>query len=134
LDRASQFIVAEVIEKGSQEPTELVFRIVLFNLFSKIETYELLQDQLGPLTWVTYDRHAYEKVLDEARDNGMTLYTGAFQKPAPKLGYKDAFANHLELLELLMQDLPGQLSQAEYIADVFDYIVSFPGVSNRANE
>jgi hypothetical protein len=129
LDRVSQYIVNEVIEKGSQEPIEVVFRIVLFNMFSKIETYELLQEQLTPLTWATYERRAYENVLDEAKDDGMTLYTGAFQKPLPKLGHK-GYANHLELLELLMQDLLGQLARAEYLADIFDYLVSFPGMSN----
>jgi len=129
LDRVSQYIVSEVIEKGSQEPIEVVFRIVLFNMFTKIETYELLEGQLGPLTWATYNRQAYKNVLDEAKDDGIKLYTGAFQKPLPKLGHK-GYVNHLELLELLMQDLPGQLSGAEYLVDVFEYVVSFPGMSN----
>jgi hypothetical protein len=126
-DKVSQYIVAEVIEKGSQDPTEVVFRIVLFNMFSRIETYELLQNELGPLTWQTYQREAYKDVLDSAKDEGLSLYTGSFQKPLPKLGYK-GYVNHLELLEVLMQDLPDQLARAEYLADIFDYIVSFPGM------
>jgi hypothetical protein len=106
---------------------DVIFRIVLFNSFSKIETYEILQNEFGPLTWEAYNREAFQRVLDEVRDGGTAIYTGAFQKPAPKLGYKDAYKNHLELLELLMQDLPDQLATAEYLEDVFDFILSLPG-------
>lgn len=38
LDKLSQYIIREVIEKGPQNPEEIAFRIILFNSFTKIET------------------------------------------------------------------------------------------------
>jgi hypothetical protein len=37
-DRVSQYLIREVIYKGDQSPKELLFRILLFKLFNKIET------------------------------------------------------------------------------------------------
>ena len=108
---------------------EIVFRVVLFNLFTKIETWELLVENLGPLTWTKYSRSSYIKVLSAAANGGMTLYTGAFIKPAPRFGYAENFRNHLCLLEVLMEnDFPGKLLCAPYMADVFEYLVSFPSM------
>jgi hypothetical protein len=129
LDRVSQYIVREVIEKGPQDPTEVLFRVALFNLFTKIETYELLQNQLGEITWATYDRKAYAHVLAKAKGEGIALYTASFQKPAPNFGHTTAARNHLELLEILVEDLPQQIADAKYMADVFEYLVSLPGES-----
>ena len=108
---------------------EVVFRVVLFNLFTKIETWELLVENLGPLTWTKYNRSSYVKVLSAAANGGMTLYTGAFIKPAPRFGYAENFRNHLCLLEVLMEnDFPHKLLGAPYMADVFEYLVSFPSM------
>ena len=108
---------------------EVVFRVVLFNLFTKIETWELLVKNLGPLTWKKYSRSRYIKVLSAAANGGKTLYTGAFIKPAPRFGYAENFRNHLCLLEVLMEnDFPGKLLCAPYMADVFEYLVSFPSM------
>ena len=129
LDKVCQYIIKEVIEKGPQNPVEVVFRVVLFNLFTKIETWELLVEKLGPLTWTKYSRSSYIKVLSAAAEAGTTLYTGAFIKPAPRFGYAENFRNHLCLLEVFMEnDFPGKLLSAPYMADVFEYLVSFPSI------
>jgi hypothetical protein len=44
-DRVSQYLIREVIYTGPQDPPELVFRILLFKLFNKIETWELLGER-----------------------------------------------------------------------------------------
>src|ERR1035437_10279163 len=41
LDRTSQYLVREVIHRGEQSAEELFFRILLFKLFNKIETWEI---------------------------------------------------------------------------------------------
>ncbi|KAG5645615.1 hypothetical protein DXG03_005606 [Asterophora parasitica] len=126
LDKLSQYIIREVIEKGPQDPDEVLFRVVLFNIFTKIETWELLADKLGPLTWARYNRKDYERVLTKAKKKGTTLYTGAFQKPAPKLGFKEAHVNHLCLLEIFMEnDLPGRFRSAKYLAEIYEFLLSF---------
>ncbi|KII93460.1 hypothetical protein PLICRDRAFT_49507 [Plicaturopsis crispa FD-325 SS-3] len=130
-DRVSQYIISDVVEKGSQDPDEIVFRVTLFNMFTKIDTWELLEEELGPLTWASFDRNQYGRVLRRAKDSGISLYTGAFQKPGPKLGNHDTFMDHLELLQMLMEhDLRGICQRAAYIVDVFEFLMSWPSLAD----
>ncbi|KIM41897.1 hypothetical protein M413DRAFT_48233, partial [Hebeloma cylindrosporum] len=129
LDKGCQYLIKEVIEKGSQDPKEVVFRVLLFNTFTKIETWELLDSELGPLTWTSYDREKYKKVLRKAFNQGISLYTGAFIKPAPHFGCKANHDNHLLFLEMLMEnELFSKLLDAEYLADVYEHLISFPSM------
>lgn len=126
LDKVCQYMIREVIEKGPQDPNEVVFRVLLFNTFTKIETWELLQDCLGPLKWSTYDREKYDEVLFDA---DITLYTGAFIKPAPSFGFAKNFQNHLALLENMMEnEIAYKLLGAPSMADVYEYLVAFPSM------
>lgn len=129
LDKVCQYLIKEVIEKGSQDPEEVVFRVLLFNSYTKIDTWELLVRELGPLKWSTYDQEKYRKVLSAAANSGMTLYTGAFIKPAPHFGSDQNHVNHLYLIETFMEDqLYSRLLAAPYLADVYEHIVSFPSM------
>ncbi|KAF9247228.1 hypothetical protein BU15DRAFT_84772 [Melanogaster broomeanus] len=130
LDRVSQFIVTEVIEKGAQKLEEVTFRVLLFSTYTNVRTYETLRKKIQPFTWEAYDRAKYEKVLRQLYDKGIAIYTGAYQKPAPELGFAEAFMNHLALLEVLMHDLPRELRKAKYLADVFGYLRSFKSIGD----
>jgi hypothetical protein len=129
LDKGCQYLIKEVIEKGPQTPDEVVFRVILFDLFTKIETWELLKSSVGPLSWKTYNRDRYAKVLRRAKNDGITLYTRAFIKPAPKFSSPDNFMNHLYFLEHLMDNLfPSRLLGAKYMDDVYEYLIGFPSM------
>jgi hypothetical protein len=131
LDKGCQFLIKEVIEKGSQQPEEVVFRVILFNLFTKIETWQLLDENLGPLKWTTYNHDKYAKVLSDALASGLPLYTDAFIKPAPHFGHKRNYENHLCFLEVLMDNkLYSRLLVAPYMADVYEYLYSFPSMGS----
>ncbi|KAF8637106.1 hypothetical protein AX17_003010 [Amanita inopinata Kibby_2008] len=131
LDKLCQYLIREVIEKGSQDPEEVTFRVILFNTFTRIETWELLDHELGPLTWATYNRAKYQRVLSRAKNDGMSLYTGSFIKPAPHFGYSDNFMNHLCLLEMFMEHgFASRVMGAKYLADVFEYIAAFPSMGD----
>src|ERR1700730_11158973 len=51
-DRVSQFLIRNVIYRDDlpDDETNLFFRILLFKLFNKIETWQLLEAELGTLT------------------------------------------------------------------------------------
>lgn len=130
LDRVSQYIVAEVIEKGPQRRDEVAFRILLFSTYTNIRTYEALRKNIKPFTWQAYKRADYERVLRDLYDKGLSIYTGAYQKPAPELGFAENFMNHLAFLEVLMRELPAQLRDAKYTADVFEYLRTFKSMGD----
>ena len=52
-DRVSQYLIRRVIYRDDLpgDRREVFFRIILFKLFNKIETWELLEEQVGAITW-----------------------------------------------------------------------------------
>ncbi|KAG6327393.1 hypothetical protein ID866_11696, partial [Astraeus odoratus] len=125
LDRGCQYLIAEVIEIGPQSLEEVTFRVLLFSLYTSTNTYETLRRKIQPFTWADYKRDNYEKVLRQLYDKGIPIYTGAYQKPAPDLGFAENFMNHLVFMEVLMQELPDRLKKAEYMADIFEWLRTF---------
>jgi len=56
-DRVSQFLIRNVIydDSLSGEAEEVIFRILLFKLFNKIETWQYLVSRLGPISLSNFD-------------------------------------------------------------------------------
>ncbi|KAI6119414.1 hypothetical protein EDD16DRAFT_1692706 [Pisolithus croceorrhizus] len=123
LDRGCQYLITEVIEKGSQDPTEVTFRVLLFSLFTNINTYETLRKNIPAF-------HLVEVQASRIRKKAVAIYTGAYQKPAPDLGFAENFMNHLALMEVLMQEMPDVLATAEYMADVFEWLRTFRSIGD----
>ena len=131
LDTTCQYMIHYVIYTGSQDPVELVFRVVLFDTFTRKETWEYLIKEMGALTWANYKRRSYVKILRKAMASGISVYTGSFQKPSPynRYGMPEAFHNHLLALEALMEaDLPGRLCGATSMEELYHWLRTFPGM------
>jgi len=56
-DRVSQYLIKHVIYVGDQTPDELIFRILVFKMFNRIETWELLEESLGGISLAAYNQH-----------------------------------------------------------------------------
>ena len=129
-DRVSQYLIREVIfgQGLPNETEEVVFRVLLFKMFNKIQTWEALVDRLGPLAWSEFDFNSYCAVLDEASTRG-PVYSAAYMIPPPRLGESRKHANHLRLLSLLMSEgFSSSVAQARTLAEVFDALVAFPSM------
>lgn len=130
-DRVSQFLIKDVIYGGNQQPDEVVFRVLLFKLFNRITTWEMLQSDLGELTWAEFDIARYERVLDQAFTAGQRLYSAAYVVPPPQLGRQRKHANHLELVMLMMNSgAARRIVDAEGLHEVFDILKSFPAIGD----
>ena len=130
-DRVSQYLIRHVIYEGDQSPDEVFFRVVLFKLFNKIETWELLSRSLGVLTWKDYSYARYDDVLSKARDSNERIYSAAYIMPsaAAAFGSRVKHRNHLRLIECMMRDqLPEQLSNAPSMSSAFDLLLKYPSI------
>lgn len=132
-DRVSQYLIREVIYKGSQSPEEVTFRTLLFKLFNRIETWERLCQHLGPLTWDEFKPDACTAVLDAAMAEGERVYSAAYIMPSggrqAKLGRKHTM--HLSLLGRMMrEDLPGQLERASNMEEAFTILRGYPTIGD----
>ncbi len=132
-DRVSQYLIRQVIYTGDQSAEELFFRIILFKLFNKIETWEMLEEHLGTVTYADYSFAKYDKILSEARSSGATIYSGAYIMPSGRtsFGYPQKHRNHLKLLERMMEDkAPRRIVAASGIRQAFDVLRSYPTVGS----
>lgn len=130
-DRVSQYVINEVAYCGSQVREEIVFRVLLFKFFNKISTWQLLERELGPLTWEGFDLDAYDRVLSEASRAGATLYSAAYVMPAPNLGAARKHTNHLRLLDAMIRSgLPKRLQDATDMRTAFELLKGYPGIGD----
>ena len=83
-DRVSQYLIRHVVYRDDlpKSPREVFFRIVLFKLFNKIETWELLERALGPITFEDYRFGAFDAVLSRAMKAGTSHLLGRLHHAA----------------------------------------------------
>lgn len=130
-DRVSQYLIGSVIYSGDQRASEVVFRTILFKLFNKVTTWELLRDAVGEPSWESFDLEEYDRVLGKAFAKGRRLYSAAYVMPPPRLGAERKHRNHLLLLRTMMKDgLPDRLAQASSMAAAFEVLRSYPAIGD----
>jgi hypothetical protein len=130
-DRVSQYLIRNVIYEGNQSEEEVFFRTLLFKLFNKIDTWELLQDRVGPVCWKTFDLSRYSAALNEAFRIGRRLYSAAYIMPAPPFGASRKHNNHINLLYKMMSDrVPSKITTAVSLEEVFNLLRSYPSVGD----
>lgn len=134
-DRVSQFLIRHVIYRDDLPSTsaEVVFRILLFKLFNKIETWRLLEGELGALSFETYRFADYDRILSKAMAQGARIYSAAYIMPpgSGAFGCKAKHQNHLKLLELMLSDrLPDRLGAARTMQEGFELLRSYPTIGD----
>lgn len=134
-DRVSQFLIRSVIYRDDlpQTPTEIVFRILLFKLFNKIETWQRLERALGPITFADYQFNRYDDVLSKAMAQSLRIYSAAYIMPpgSSAFGYKAKHQNHLKLLEMMMAEaLPEKLAAARTMQKGFELLRAYPTIGD----
>lgn len=130
-DRVSQYLIRHVIYEGSQKAEEVFFRTMLFKLFNKIETWEILYSRLGALTWEGFSFDAYANVLDGLLEEGKRIYSAAYIMPSPAFGSPRKHRNHLRLLEHMMADgAPKKMAKAGSLRGAFELLRSYPSLGD----
>ena len=132
-DRVSQYLIRNVIYRGDQSPQEVFFRTVLFKLFNKIETWDLLQARLGPVTYEDFSFERFDHVLSEAISSKTRIYSAAYIMPSGNsaFGYQAKHRNHLKLLERMMEDrVPDQIAGFPDMKQAFELLRSYPTIGN----
>ena len=127
----SQYLIREVAYRGSQDPQEIVFRTLLFKLFNRVSTWQLLESTFGELSWREADLIAYDAVLTRAFAEGRTIYSAAYVIPPPQLGGERKHSNHLRLLRLMMEDrIELRLADSGSMAEAFEILRGYPAIGD----
>lgn len=134
-DRVSQYLIRNVIYRDDlpSAPEEVFFRILIYKLFNKIETWGLLEKALGAITYEDYSFKRYDTILAKALARGERIYSAAYIMPpgGRAFGHSAKHQNHLKLLESMMRDdLPTRLAGARRMQDAFELLLSYPTIGD----
>ena len=132
-DRVSQYLIRNVIYEGAQSVPEVFFRTILFKLFNKIETWELLCSRLGEIAWEEYCFDRFDFILADALASKTRIYSAAYIMPSGSsaFGYRQKHRNHLKLLERMMEDeVPHQIADAGSMRQAFEILRSYPMIGD----
>lgn len=132
-DRVSQYLIRNVIYKGPQTTHEVFFRTILFKLFNKTETWELLKRELGDIAYGSYSFDPYDRVLTDAMDRKQAIYSSAYIMPSGSKGCGTTKKHrvHLRLIEHMMEDgAPDRIAKATTMRDAFNVLVAYPMIGD----
>ncbi len=133
-DRVSQYLLKKVIYNGKKyTDADMIFRIILFKLFNKESTWELLENEIGDITLSSFDFNKYSQILENAINNGQKIYNDAYISCANKaFGYDRKHENHLALLEkmFLKDHIDTKIINSKNMEEAFNIIKSYPLIGN----
>jgi thymidylate kinase len=130
-DRTSQYLIKNVAYSGDQSPEEILFRVLLFKTFNRIETWELLTAELGKVQYADYKFSDYDRVLTHAMSQGQTIYSAAYIMTSGRSAYgsQRKHRNHLRLIEEMMrEDLAQRIPGAKSMCQVYETLLSYPTI------
>ena len=131
VDRVSQYLIRSVIHAGSYGAADTVFRVLLFKLFNKIDTWELLKRSHGEMAADNFDVKQFDRTLTAATDSGAAIYSGAYIMPSGPASIRQPKKHrmHLELLASLMREnLTERLLAARTMEEAYRVLLSIPGI------
>lgn len=133
-DRVSQYLIKNVIYNNDQySPEDQCFRIILFKLFNKIETWEYLEKKLGEISYKTYDYSIYNQLLTQKLVNKEKIYSAAYIMPSGKscFGFNKKHQNNLKLLENMMQTgIAKEIAKAKSLKELYEILLSYPTIGS----
>lgn len=129
-DRVSQYLIKNVIYSNkSYSSDDTLFRIILFKIFNKIETWEFLESELGDIHLSTYDFPTFSRLLEEMLATGNPIYTNAYMSCASKAyGYDKKHQNHLKLIEYMFfsDHIIHKITSSNSFRELYEIFKSYP--------
>lgn len=132
LDRVSQYLIKNVIyRQGDYTSDDIVFRILLFKVFNKIETWQYLEECLGDIRYSNFNEAKYCELLEELISNNKRIYSAAYIMPSgtSAFGFSQKHKNNLALLRFMMEDgVPSKLARARSLKEVYEILLFYPTI------
>jgi 5-hmdU DNA kinase, helical domain len=127
-DRVSQRLIEVAYASDDFSAEDLFLRVVLFRLFSRVSTWDLIEDGLGEVRAATLDSEAVGDLLDEALAEGRRLYTAAFiLAPGTAFGHARKHRNHIRLVTAMLEaELPARIVAASGLREVYELLIAWP--------
>ncbi|WP_348922534.1 nucleotide kinase domain-containing protein [Enterococcus rotai] len=130
-DRVSQYLIRNVIYQTEQAHNEkdILFRILLFKLFNKIETWETLEEKLGEVSYKTYSFDVYNKIFLDELEQNKKIYSAAYIMPSgvSSFNHSKKHQNNLKLLEYMLKDnLLNKIKECNSLEELYHLLIDYP--------
>lgn len=130
-DRVSQYLIKEVIYNHSNyyKDEDIFFRIMLFKLFNKIETWETLEEKLGIVSYSSYSFDLYNNILLDQLEHKKKIYSAAYIMPSgvSSFNYPKKHQNNLKLLEYMMKDgALAKIKSCNSLQEIYELLEGYP--------
>lgn len=126
IDRVTQYLITHVVQNCS-DVREVFFKTLLFKIFNKIETWELLESTVGRISVDGFRWAEADAVLSRAIDAGQTIYSAAYIMPSPSFGLRYKHENHLALLRSLVEaDTASRWAEAKSLRELYAILRDVP--------
>ena len=134
-DRVSQYLIRNVIypdDYKTYTDEDIIFRILLFKTFNRIDTWRFLEESVGRIDYSSYSFEKYDSVLSTLIEHGTQIYSAAYIMPSASFfGYKKKHRNNLKLLEMMMSDnILLQISKSHNLKELYDLLISYPSIGS----
>jgi hypothetical protein len=133
LDRVSQYLIKTVQYNECWSNEDLFFRTILFKVFNRIETWEVLRSKFGEPTWKMFSEEKYAKFLDALMEKGQRIYSAAYIMPSggSKSGFSRKHRMHLSLISRMMRErAPVKVTQAKTMDEVFKLLKEYSSIGD----
>jgi len=108
LDRVSQYLIKNVIySERSFSGEDVLFRILIFKIFNKPETWEFLEDSLGPISTKNFDVKYVSKILTELRRQ-QPIFNNAYMMTGTHSLYNHLNTKHEKWLNMVVTEFLNQ--------------------------
>ena len=134
-DRVSQYLIKNIIySEKKQNDRDILFRILLFKIFNKIDTWELLESEFGDLCISTFNFKKFNTVLQEAMNSKESIYSGAYIMASGKsiFGFDRKHENHLKLLEknIINEQFVDKVQSLKSLEQLYYKLLELPTVGS----
>jgi len=132
-DRVSQYLIKHIIYSGIKNEEDVLFRIILFKIFNKIETWQLLEREIGEIRLSNFNFDRYSRILQNSIDINNPIYTSAYMSCANKsFGFEKKHQNHLALIEkMFIEDkIVKTICSSHDMETVFKSLQKYPLIGN----
>ena len=130
LDRVSQYLLKNVIYNGKKySDRDMIYRIILFKIFNKEDTWEYLEKNLGDINLDSFNYYIMDKLLQDYRKNGNIIYNDAYISCANKaFGYDLKHQNHLALIDKMFNEdkIDEKIINSNSFEEVFNILKNYP--------
>ncbi len=133
-DRVSQYLIRNVIYCGGTgniySPEDTFFRIILFKLFNRIETWKYLERKFGSIDYKTYSFDRFSSCLNELLERKKKIYSAAYIMPSgTSFGYPHKHDNNLKLLELMTSEhIVAKIAKMKNLKELYELFLSYPSL------